>query len=183
MLDHYLELDNFIFLKYNIISIITVWRLRYKGVYMDIEIRKDIFISYKNDGIGNNFATRLVEDLRDNGYSVYFNPDEVKSGNFPERLRKAIEGCKDFVCIVTAEYIEKLLSDDEICWVRDELICAKENKKPIIPILVNGVEMPAANSIKRKDIAFFANIDAYIFPEQYLTSPFSVFCKTLKSKI
>ena len=149
---------------------------------MAIEIYKDIFISYKNDGVGNNFATRLVHDLRESGYSVYFNPDEAKSGNFPERLKKAIGGCKDFVCIVTAEYLDKLLSNDEICWVRDELLCAKANGKNIIPILVNGAQMPSAGMVSREDISFFAHIDAYTFPEQYIYSPFSVFCKALKSQ-
>lgn len=49
---------------------------------------KDIFISYKNDGEGNHFAARLFEDLKRERYSVYFNPDEEKSGNFPEQYLK-----------------------------------------------------------------------------------------------
>lgn len=57
---------------------------------------KDIFISYKNDGEGNNFAARLSKDLRDRGFSVYFNPDEQHAGDFPDRLRLAVEECKDF---------------------------------------------------------------------------------------
>ena len=106
-------------------------------------LKKDIFISYKNDGAGNNFATRFVNDLLCSGYSVYFNPDEAKGGNFPVRLKNAIEECKDFVCIVTSEYIKNLYSDNELCWVREELLCAKNNKKNIIPILVNGTTMPS----------------------------------------
>ena len=38
----------------------------------------DIFISYKNDGEGNNFAARLKESLDHSGYSVYFNSHEQK---------------------------------------------------------------------------------------------------------
>lgn len=33
-------------------------------------INKDIFISYKNDGSGNQFASRLSRDLEEFGYSV-----------------------------------------------------------------------------------------------------------------
>ena len=40
-------------------------------------MKKDIFISYRNDGIGNNFATRITNDLKQQGYSVYFNPNEA----------------------------------------------------------------------------------------------------------
>lgn len=48
---------------------------------------KDIFISYKNDGEGNNFAARLESALSAKGYTVYFNPNEQHAGSFPERLR------------------------------------------------------------------------------------------------
>ncbi len=68
-----------------------------------VQTRKDIFISYRNDGVGNNFATRIANDLKESGYSVYFNPDEARSGDFPERLKQAISICKDFICIVTGE--------------------------------------------------------------------------------
>ena len=144
--------------------------------------KKDIFISYKNDGVGNNFATRLVNDLRSSGYSVYFNPDEAKGGNFPVRLKNAIEECKDFVCIVTSEYIKNLYSDNELCWVREELLCAKNNKKNIIPILVNGTTMPSNSADTPEELRFFSQIDAYTFPEQYIKAPFNVFCLALHSR-
>ena len=92
-------------------------------------MKKDIFISYRNDGIGNNFATRITNDLRQKGYSVYFNPDEARSGDFPERLERAIEECKDFICVVTEEYLSNLIANNKICWIREELLCAKETGK------------------------------------------------------
>ena len=102
-----------------------------------MEKLKDIFISYKNDGEGNHFAARLCEDLKHEGYSVYFNPDEGKTGNFPERLRKAIYACKDFVCIVTRGYMDDLKENtDDVCWIRDELLCTKKYARHIVPILV-----------------------------------------------
>lgn len=149
---------------------------------MQQQKKKDIFVSYKNDGSGNNFATRLVGTLRESGYSVYFNPDEAKSGNFPQRLRLAIENCKDFICIVTSDYLTSLYSDEQICWVRDELLCAKKHSKNIIPILINGVQMPTQLDFRREELRFFADIDAYIFPEQYISSPYSVLCNVLTSR-
>ena len=92
-----------------------------------MKTKKDIFISYRNDGVGNNFATRITNDLKRSGYSVYFNPDEARSGDFPERLKQAISACKDFICIVTEAYIAQLESNDKICWIRDELLCEKHN--------------------------------------------------------
>ncbi|MBP5726021.1 MAG: toll/interleukin-1 receptor domain-containing protein [Clostridia bacterium] len=51
--------------------------------------KKDIFISYR-DQDGANFAKRLSESLKEYGYSVYYNPDEKRSGSFPDQIREAI---------------------------------------------------------------------------------------------
>lgn len=147
-----------------------------------MEVKKDIFISYRNDGVGNNFATRIANDLRRSGYSVYFNPDEARSGNFPERLKQAISVCKDFICIVTEDYISQLTSNNKICWIRNELLCAKEFGKNIIPLLINGAKMPGDASKLPENIQFFPNIDAYVFPEQYVNSPYSLLCGALLSR-
>lgn len=147
-----------------------------------MEAQKDIFISYRNDGIGNNFATRITNDLRNSGYSVYFNPDESRSGDFPERLKQAIKECKDFICIVTADYLTQLISNNKICWIRDELLYAKKFKKNIIPLLVNGITMPTDAAEFPEAVQFFPYIDAYVFPEQYINSPYSLLCKVLSSK-
>lgn len=88
---------------------------------------KDVFISYRNDGVGNNFAARITRSLQDSGYSVYFNPVETRSSNFPDRLKTAIQSCKDFLCIVTEDYLHQLqqVQPDKISWVREELLCAR----------------------------------------------------------
>lgn len=147
-----------------------------------MEMCKDIFISYRNDGIGSNFATRIANDLKKSGYSVYFNPDEARCGDFPERLRQAISRCKDFICIVTEDYIAQLTSDNKICWIRDELLCAKQFGKNIVPLLINGTTMPGDASKLPEAVQFFPNIDAYVFPEQYINSPYSLLCDALLSK-
>ena len=145
-------------------------------------MKKDIFISYRNDGIGNNFATRITNDLKQKGYSVYFNPDEARSGDFPERLERAIKECKDFICIVTEEYLANLIANNKICWIREELLCAKRNEKNIIPLLVNNAKMPSDSEILVEELRFFSKIDAFVFPEQYISSPFSLLCEVLLSK-
>lgn len=142
--------------------------------------KKDIFISYRNDGIGNNFSARLTSDLEKRGYSVYFNPCENRSVNFPERLKRAIKDCKDFICVVTNEYVHQLQENNHICWIRDELLYAKDCQKNIIPLLVNGVKMPAESSLPDL-LKFFSKIDALAFPEQYLVSPFSALCNSFES--
>ncbi len=97
---------------------------------------KDIFISYKNDGEGNNFAARLYSDLNNLGYDVYYNPNEQHAGSFPDRLREAVESCKDFLLVVTQACLEQLIRHDKIDWVREELLTAYRSGKNIIPLLM-----------------------------------------------
>ena len=147
-----------------------------------MKVKKDIFISYRNDGVGVNFATRIANDLNNAGYSVYFNPDEARSSDFPERIEEAIMDCKDVICIVSAGYLAKLIENEKVCVIRDELIYAKKYGKKIIPLLVDGAKMPNDDSVLPDEVKFFRNIDAYTFSDQYLHSPFEILCEVLSSK-
>lgn len=143
---------------------------------------KDIFISYKNDNAGNNFANRLVEDLEEGGYSVYFNSHEQRGGKFPERLRENIMRCKDFVLIVSQGCLDQLLRHDTVDWIREEILTAYQCQKHIIPIVLDNVMMPSNESDWPEDLSFIAGIDYIYFTEQYKNSPFSDFIGFLHSR-
>lgn len=143
---------------------------------------KDIFISYKNDGSGNQFAHRLCRDLEEMGYSVYFNTNEERAHSFPERLQLAIECCKDFILILSDGCLKQLLRHESVDWVREEILTARNHNKHIIPILMDGVELPKDAAIMPEDLRFLPYVDALTFPEQYLNSPFSILLNTLKAK-
>ncbi len=124
-----------------------------------VNLRKDIFISYKNDGEGRYFAKGLSGLLKSIGYEVYYNLDEQHSGKFPDRLRNAVEGCKDFLLVLTASCLEQLMRHDKIDWVREELLTAYENSKNIIPLLIPGVTMPKDKSKMPEDLQFLLDIN------------------------
>lgn len=155
-----------------------------EGIYLNLTEapHKDIFISYKNDGAGNNFANRLSRDLEEFGYSVYFNSNEERAHSFPERLKNAVCGCQDFILILSQGCMDQLIRHDVIDWVREELLCAYQAQKHIIPILMENVELPKNAEDMPNDLRFLPHIDAIKFPEQYLTSPFSILLGTLISK-
>lgn len=145
--------------------------------------KKDIFISYRNDESGNHFASRLCKDLDEMGYSVYFNPNEARSHSFPERLRTAVAQCKDFLLIMSKGCLEGLKSSGQkVDWVKEELLAAWREKKHIIPILMDGVDMPSDASELPPELHFLPEIDAIRFPGQYLRSPFSELTDTLIAK-
>lgn len=137
--------------------------------------KKDVFISYRNDGIGDSFADELYHDLDEMGYSVYYSPIEARSNNFPERLKRTIEMCRDFICVVTESYIRELQENKPTCWVREELLIANENDKNIIPLLINGTTMPTDFNLFPEELQFFPKIDAKVFPKlrtEYKAYPF-----------
>jgi len=149
---------------------------------MEYSVEKDVFISYKNDGSGNQFASRLCQDLERIGYSVYFNPHEKRTQNFPEKLRHAVTCCKDFVLIISRGCLEQLKRNDPIDWVREEILTAQKYEKHIVPILIEGVDFPRDINEMPAELRFLPYVDAFIFPEQYLVSPFSGLLKALISE-
>lgn len=148
---------------------------------MEKQIQKDIFISYKNDGSGNQFAARLCQDLEKMGYSVYFNSNEERGANFPERLKTAVAGCRDFILILSKGCLEQLKRHEDIDWVREEILTARKHHKHIVPILMEGVDLPKNAADMPEDLRFLPDIDAIRFPEQYVESPFLVLMGTLKA--
>lgn len=145
-------------------------------------MKKDIFISYRNDGCSNQFAHRLASDLTDLGYSVYFNPNEERSDSFPDRLKNAVRTCKDFILVLSPHCMERLQRDDEVDWVREELLTARENGKNIIPVLVDGAKMPAGPEEMPEKLRFLPYVDAIKLPDEYKSSPFSSLLGGLLSK-
>ena len=145
-------------------------------------MKKDIFISYKNDNAGNNFAERLKRDLENHKYSVYFNSDEKHSGNFPEKLRTAVEDCKDFILIVSQKCLDQLIENKKIDWIREEILTAKNAGKPIIPIMLDGVKMPSDVEVMPEELRFLPMIDNITMPEKYDISPYGKLLSLFKSK-
>ncbi len=145
-------------------------------------MKKDIFISYKNDGEGNNFAARLEAALSAKGYTVYFNPNEQHAGSFPERLRQAVEGCSDFLIILTQKCLDSLMQHNKIDWVREELLTAYNLNKNIIPLLMPGVSMPSDKDVMPEDLRFLPDKDAINMMEPYDKSPLESLFGWVKSK-
>lgn len=145
------------------------------------QIKKDIFISCRYDGSGNQFASRLCQDLESLGYSVYYDANESYAHSFPEHIREAIISCKDFILILSAGCLERLIRNDPVDWVRDEIMTAREHDKPIIPILMDNVSFPSDAEIMPEILQFLPHIPAIRFPEHYIQSPFSLLVNKLNA--
>ncbi len=127
-------------------------------------MKKDIFISYENEGL--HLAMLLSNSLNENGYDVYFNPNELNSVAFPNRLRNAIESCKDFLLILTQSCIERLMDENIIYWVREELFIAHRSGKNIIPIIMPDVVMPNDEENIPENLKFLLRLDRLCIIQQ-----------------
>ena len=105
-------------------------------------MKYDIFISYRRDG-GYDTAKHLYDLLKNDGYSVSFDIDTLRSGDFDVQLYKRIENCKDFILILDRNVFNRSVDPQvhkEHDWVRCELSHALKCNLNIIPIFLEGFQ-------------------------------------------
>ncbi len=99
----------------------------------------DVFISYRRDG-GFEMARHIWDHLKDRGYRVFLDLEDMRSGRFNTRLYAAIEQSKDFVLILSPHSLDRCHSEND--WLRLEIAHALKHRKNIIPILTRGFGFP-----------------------------------------
>lgn len=100
----------------------------------------DIFISYRRNG-GYETAKHLYDLLKHDGYSVSFDIDTLRNGDFDVELLSRIDQCKDFIIILNKGVFDRCIDpnfDPKKDWLRNELAYALKQKKNIIPIMLAG---------------------------------------------
>jgi len=103
-----------------------------------------IFISYRRDG-GYDTAKLLYEKLKLDGYSVFFDINVLENGNFGDELAMRVKKCKDFLLVLSPGIFDRFAEKDYSAkedWVRQEIVCALEAKKNIIPLIFGDFAFP-----------------------------------------
>ena len=90
----------------------------------------DIFISYRRDG-GESTAKILRDKLTELGYSVFFDVESLRSGDFNTKLYSVIEECSDFLLVLSPGALDRCRNEDD--WVRLEIEHALEEGKNVVP--------------------------------------------------
>lgn len=106
----------------------------------------DIFISYRRKG-GFEVAKHIKDLLERDGYSVSFDIDNLRNGNFNSQLMERISKCRDFILILDAHVFDrvideegKLVDEGKDDWLIREIAEALKTKKNIIPIMLDGFD-------------------------------------------
>jgi hypothetical protein len=109
-----------------------------KGERKNTGRQPEVFLSYRRDAAAG-WAALFSRELQHRGLSVFV--DMQRRDNvirFPALLKKAIEDCDVFVCILSANTLEST-------WVKEEVRLAWQFGKPMIPVLQEDFKFPEAS--------------------------------------
>ena len=122
----------------------------------------DIFISYRRSDTEQNART-INAEFKARHYRCFLDYDELKDGQFDARIKEAIKDAPLFIALLSPDYFSRC--NDEKDWVRQEIECALDNNKKIIPININNAfkTFPADLPQRIKD-----GIGCHQFSEVYM---------------
>ncbi len=126
---------------------LVVWLTRQPGAFSLTRQRTpQVFISYRRDPSWGQ-ARCITNSLRDQGITVFMDVDNINEGQFADAIRKAIADCDYFVPVLAPTTLQSE-------WVRQEVVYALDQRKTIIPLLVDGYKFdPDSLPPEVKDIA------------------------------
>jgi hypothetical protein len=99
-----------------------------------------VFISYRREG-GAELARLVRDGLRERGYNVFMDVEDLRSGLFNTELLQQIESSTDVVVILTPNSMEGCSRTDD--WLRLEIEHAIRCHKNIVPVRARGFQWPS----------------------------------------
>ncbi len=108
-----------------------------------------IFISYRRIG-GSPVAEDLSKFLRSKGYSVFFDKQSLKGGDFVKNIKKEMKSSHDVILILNQGALDFRDTKGEVDYFRMEIETALELKKNIIPIFLKDFNPSKFNKKSEK---------------------------------
>ena len=114
-----------------------------------------IFLSYRRDDAQGE-AGHLVAELRQRygAASVFMDISAIEPGaDFPQTIQQAMLGCQVVLVLIGRGWLDardahgRRRFDDPKDWVRLEVELALEGKRRVIPVRVQGAQMPAEEAL------------------------------------
>lgn len=112
----------------------------------------DVFISYRRDG-GFEMARLLYEHFKSVGLNPFFDLEELRSGQFNEKLYKAIDDSVNFLLVLPPNSLDRCKNDGD--WLRLEIEHAMEKEKNIIPVMMSGFDWPEELPTSMSKLPYF----------------------------
>lgn len=99
-------------------------------------VRKErtVFISYRRTDVYTALA--VYENLKNQGYDVFFDYRSISSGDFEQIISSNIKARAHFLLILTPTALDRCNEPDD--WLRREIEFAMDEKRNIIPLFFKG---------------------------------------------
>jgi hypothetical protein len=97
-------------------------------------IEKTIFISYRRTDVYTALA--VYENLKNQGYDVFFDYRSISSGDFEQIINSNIRARAHFILILTPTALDRCNEPGD--WLRREIEIAIGEKRNIVPLFFKG---------------------------------------------
>ncbi len=119
-------------------------------------IEKTVFISYRRTDVYTALA--VYENLKNQGYDVFFDYRSISSGDFEQIISVNIRARAHFLLILTPIALDRCNEPGD--WLRREIELAMDEKRNIIPLFFKGFRF-GAPSVSEKLTGKLKNLSRY----------------------
>ena len=107
-------------------------------------IEKTVFISYRRKHV--SWALAISQYLMHHGYDVFFDYISIGPGDFGQVITENVKARAHFVILLAPSSLEGL--EDKENWMRKEIELAIENRRNIVPVMLEGFDFGASETKK-----------------------------------
>lgn len=111
---------------------------------MPLRIEKTVFISYRRTN--SSWAQAVYQDLTTHGYDVFYDFQNINSGDFSRLIIENIRERAHFVLLLTPSVLERC--DDPNDWLRKEIETAIDSKRNVIPLMLENFNFTDPTVVK-----------------------------------
>src|SRR5512134_872536 len=119
-------------------------------------IEKTVFISYRRTDVYTALA--VYENLKNQGYDVFFDYRSISSGDFEQIITSNIRARAHIVLILTPTALDRCNEPGD--WLRREIETAIDEKRNVIPLFFDGFSFTSSN-VSKMLTGKLANINRY----------------------
>jgi len=131
-------------------------------------IEKTVFISYRRTNFP--WALAIYQDLKQEGYDVFFDYTSIASGDFETVILENIKARAHFVVLLTPSALERC--DEPGDWLRREIETALDTKRNTIPLMLEGFDfgLPSIAGHLTGKLATLSHYNALSIPAAYFAA-------------
>jgi tetratricopeptide (TPR) repeat protein len=115
-----------------------------------------VFISYRREG-GSDLARSIQVSLKNRGYDVFMDVEDLRSGPFNTALYEQIETSTDVVVVLTPGSLDRCINKND--WLRIEVAYAIKCKSNIVPVMAKEFDWPATLPDDLKELPMYHGIE------------------------